>query len=286
MKDHNHCFAVERMSKVLGVSRSGYYVFLQGHTPKRAQENAHLLQHIKTAHESSRGTYGSLRIQAVLKSRGIHAGKHRIARLMRKHGIRAKMNRRFKVTTHSKHNLPVMENKLQQNFKAEAINQKWVSDISYISTHEGWLYIAVILDLFSRKVIGLAMAERMTQELVITSFRQALGRRRTSLGLIHHSDRGSQYASLQFQELLKKQGVICSMSAKGNCYDNAVAESFFHTLKTELVYQTYYQTRQQAKESIFEYIEGFYNCKRLHSYLGYMSPNAFERSKAVHISTV
>ncbi len=287
MKDHKRHFAVGRMSKVLGVSRSGYYAFSRSHIGKRAQENAHLLRYIKTAYESSRGTYGSLRIHAALKAQGLHVGKHRIARLMRKYDIRAKMNRRFKTTTHSKHGFPVMENKLQQDFKTAAPNQKWVADISCIGTHEGWLYIAVILDLFSRKVIGLAMAERMTQELVINSFRQALGRRCIPpSGLIHHSDRGSQYASLRFQELLREHGTVCSMSAKGNCYDNAVVESFFHTLKTELVYQTSYLTRQQAKESIFEYIEGFYNCKRLHSYLGYKSPNEFEKSETVHISTV
>ena len=205
MKDHNHHFAVGRMSKVLSVSRSGYYAFSRTHAGKRAQENAHLLRYIKAAYESSRGTYGSLRIHATLKAQGLHVGKHRIARLMRKHDIRAKMNRRFKTTTHSKHSFPVMENKLQQDFKAAVPNQKWVADISCIRTHEGWLYIAVILDLFSRKVIGLAMAERMTQELVINSFKQALGRRCIpSSGLIHHSDRGSLICQLTVPENIKR----------------------------------------------------------------------------------
>jgi transposase InsO family protein len=286
MKEHKDLFEVGRMSQVLGVSRSGYYSSLQEHSGKRARENAVLLGYINAAHEESRGTYGSLRIHAVLRTQGFTVGKNRIARLMREHDIRAKMNRRFKVTTNSKHNYPIVENRLKQDFKAEAPDLKWASDISYIGTCEGWLYIAVVLDLFSRKVVGLAMAEHMTQELVTQSLKQALGRRSGSSDLTHHSDRGSQYASLQFQSLLKNQGISCSMSAKGNCYDNAVVESFFHTLKTELVYQTHYQTRKQAKDSIFEYIEGFYNCKRLHSYLGYMSPNEFEKSKNVQITRV
>ena len=277
MRQHSHLFKIERMSKVFKVSRSGYYCHTKGKISKRARENAQLLEAIKVAYEESRGIYGNPRIHMKLVLQGISCSRHRVEKLMRTHGIVAKMQKRFKVKSKVKAVTPLAENHLKRNFKVEAPDQVWVSDISQIKTLEGWLYLAVILDLFSRKVIGVAMADRMAQQLVINAFNQAAGKRNIKAGLVHHSDQGSQYTSLAFQHCLSRYGVLCSMSRKGNCYDNAVVESFFHTLKTQLIYNNHYESRQQAKEDIFEYIEIFYNTKRMHSYLGYMTPNEFEK---------
>ncbi|AIL13666.1 hypothetical protein IM40_09520 (plasmid) [Candidatus Paracaedimonas acanthamoebae] len=268
---------MERMPRVFKVSRSGYYSYTKGKISKRARENAQLLEAIKTAYEESRGIYGSPRIHATLILQGISCSRHRVAKLMRAHRIVAKMQKRFKVKSKVNAGTILAENRLERNFKVEAPDQVWVSDISQIKTLEGWLYLAVVLDLFSRKVIGMVMADRMTQQLVINAFNQTAGKRDIKGGLVHHSDQGSQHTSLAFQQCLSRYGVLCSMSRKGNCYDNAVVESFFHTLKTELIYNNHYETRQQAKEEIFEYIEIFYNNKRMHSYLGYMAPNEFEK---------
>jgi transposase InsO family protein len=196
---------------------------------------------------------------------------------MKKHGIVAKMRRRFKVTTHSKHTLPVAENLLQKPFVAGKANTVWVSDITYVRTDEGWLYLAAILDVYSRQIVGWSMKERLTQDLTIPALQQALGRRNPVAGLIFHSDRGVQYASHDFRNLLKRKGFIQSMSGKGNCYDNAIMETFFHTIKTELIYCERYRTKEEARRSIFEYIEVFYNRVRRHSALNYKSPTEFEQ---------
>jgi transposase InsO family protein len=215
-------------------------------------------------------------VHSELSDRGVLCGKNRVARLMRVNNIRAKQRRKFKATTDSKHSLPVAENVLGRNFEAKRPNEKWVTDITYIPTKEGWLYLAVIIDLYSRLIVGWGMGERLAQVLVMDALKMALLRRNPSRGLLHHSDRGSQYAGDDYQNILAERGIICSMSRKGDCYDNAVAESFFHTLKTELVRHRSYETRSQAKADLFEYMEVFYNRKRRHSSLGYKSPAEYE----------
>lgn len=221
-------------------------------------------------------TYGSPRVTEDLRANGTTCGKNRVAHLMKIHGIIGKAKKKFKATTNSKHNLPVAENLLNQNFEAEKPNTAWVSDITYVPTLEGWLYLVVILDLFSRQVVGWSMSDRLTSGFVVKALYQAIGRRRPASGCIFHSDRGIQYASTEFRGALKSFDFIQSMSRKDNCYDNAVAESFFHTLKTEYVYDYRYESRADARQSIFEYIEIFYNRQRRHSSLGYLSPVSFE----------
>jgi transposase InsO family protein len=243
---------------------------------KLAREDNRLLTLIKTSFLDSRRTYGYRRIHQVLIDSGEICGRDRVARLMRKNNIQPKMNRKFKVTTQSKHNKVVHDNHLNREFKAVSPNQRWVSDITYIPTSEGWLYLAVVIDLFSRKVIGWAMSERIKDDLVVDALRMALFQRKVPSGLLLHSDRGSQYASGSVQKLLATHRIQCSMSRKGNCWDNAVMESFFHSLKTECVHHERYLSRDEAKKSIFDYIEVFYNRQRKHSYLGYMSPVQFE----------
>jgi putative transposase len=268
---------VKEMAMALEVTRSGYYKFLKADLGSRAQANALLLAEIKKSHSASRGTYGSPRIHKDLRAAGHGCSRKRVARIMQETGIAAKMKKKFKVTTQVDPKLPVAANHLQQDFKAAAPNEKWVADITYVWTNEGWLYLAIILDLFSRKVVGMAMSDRLKKEVVITALTQALSRRKVTRPLLHHSDKGCQYTSTVFRKLLEKRGILCSMSGTGNCYDNAVAESFFHTLKTEHVYFEDYETREQAKHSIFEYIEIFYNNQRRHSFLDYASPSEFEK---------
>jgi transposase InsO family protein len=258
------------------VSISGYYAWIKRPESTLQQENKQILEQIKIIYQQSRGTYGSPRIYQDLQEKGIFCSENRVARLMKKHKIAVKRKRRFMVTTDSKHNLPIAKNILNQDFQTSKPNQKWVTDITYIWTKEGWLYLAVVLDLFSRKIIGWAMDANMEKELVIKSLTMALHGRQTEKGLLHHSDRGSQYASNEYQKLLKDNLIDCSMSRKGNCYDNAAMESFFATLKQELVYHHQYQSRQEAKQDIFEYIQVWYNRKRKHSSLNYMSPDQFE----------
>jgi len=277
MKQHADEWPIEEMARVLGVSRSGYYKYRKRTPGKYKAENEILLKVIKSIYERSRQTYGSPRIHAELIQQGFNCSRKRVARLMKKAGIAAKMKRAFKRTTQVDSRRKAAPNLLQQEFSATMPNLKWAGDISYIGTKEGWLYIAVILDLFSRKVVGLAMSESMHTALIIKALEQALARRRPSGELQHHSDRGCQYTSEAFQALLDKHGIVCSMSGTGNCYDNAVVESFFHTLKTECVYFENYATREQAMKSIFEYVERFYNNQRRHSTLGYVTPAEFER---------
>jgi putative transposase len=237
------------------------------------------LVEIKAVHLAKRQTYGSPRIHAELKALGLRLGEKRVARLMRAGDIRAKQKRKFKATTDSKHSHPVAPNLLARGFEASAPNQKWVADITYIPTREGWLYLAAIVDLYSRYVVGWSMSERMNRRLVLDALEMAVGRRRPGPGLLHHSDRGSQYACADYQEALKARGMICSMSRKGDCWDNAPMESFFHTLKTELVHHRDYQTRWEAKADIFEYVEVFYNRSRSHSALGFITPAEYEMIK-------
>lgn len=264
------------MFKAMEVGRSGFYAWLYRPESPRSVENRRLLVEIKAVHTQSRRTYGSPRIHAELRAKGLVYGKHKVARLMREHQIVTVHKRKFKTTTDSKHHFPVAENKLARRFAVTASNRSWVSDITYVPTREGWLYLAVTLDLFHRQVVGWGMAHQIDRKLVMDAFTMALKRQSPDMGLLHHSDRGSQYASADFQSLLVANGVQCSMSRKGNCWDNAVAESFFHTLKVELVYHRRYQTRKEAREDIFEYIEVFYNRQRRHSSLGYLSPAEFE----------
>jgi putative transposase len=277
MQNHINEFTIGRMAHVFKVSRSGYYQFNKAKPSVRALEDKHLLAEIKAIHDKSRCTYGSPRIHAKLNLLGKKCSRKRVARLMKKEGIAAKMKRRFKVTTKANPKAKAAPNLLQQDFTADAPNQRWVADFTYVSTWEGWLYVAIILDLFSRKIVGLAMHERMTADLVLAALEQAVLHRQPDAGLIHHSDRGSQYTSDDFQALLTFYGLVASMSGTGNCFDNATAESFFHTLKTEHVYFERYETRAQAKLSIFEYVEVFYNRERSHSSLGYVSPEIFEK---------
>jgi transposase InsO family protein len=269
-------FPVVVLCRLLGVSRSGFYAWLDRVPSARSQEDAKLRVHVSSIHERSRGTYGAPRVHAELRAQGFLASRKRVARLMGELGVRSRRKRRFKATTDSNHTLPVAENVLGRKFDVDAPNVSWVTDITYVWTSEGWLYLAAILDLFSRRVVGFAMSERIDRNLVLEALAAAVGRRVPSAGLVHHSDRGCQYASHDYRAALDGIGVVCSMSRKGNCWDNAVAESFFATLKTELVYLRSFATRADAREAIFDFIETFYNRERRHSSLGYASPVEYE----------
>jgi putative transposase len=232
---------------------------------------------IRSIHKESKGRYGSPRITRKMRKMGLRISRQRVARIMRKNGIRAKTKRKFKVTTNSKHGFPISPNLLKQDFYSDAPNKIWVSDITYLYTREGWLYLTVIIDLFNREIVGWSMSSRLTADTTtVAALKQAIGRQRPLPGLIFHSDQGVQFAAAPFRQILSKNGMIQSMSSKGNCYDNAVAESFFHTLKTELIHHERYETRFQARRSVFEYIEMFYNRVRLHSALNYQSPLEFK----------
>lgn len=277
MKDHSSEFRVQKMANVLDVSRSAYFSWLKRKESDRSKENNRLLSRIRDIHTRSHEIYGSRRITAALRNEGQSCSKNRIARLMRKASIVSRMRRKFKVTTHSKHSFSKAENLVRQNFKADMPNRLWVSDITYLWTSEGWLYLAVILDVFSRRVVGWALSNRLHHSIVVQAFQNAMKNRDIQPGLIFHSDQGVQYACEDVKEQLKNRQITQSMSGSGNCYDNALAESFFHSLKTEWVYFEKYETREQAKLSIFEYIESFYNRQRIHSNLGYQSPESYER---------
>jgi transposase InsO family protein len=266
------------MCRVLKVSRAGYYAWLKRPESHRLRDDRRLLTMTKDRFNKSRHTYGYRRIHSDLIDLNESCGKHRVARLMRENGIRPKTRRKFKVTTDSRHNKPVHSNYLNRQFNAPTPNQRWVSDITYIPTVEGWLYLACVMDLYSRKIIGWSMSDRMKESLVIDATRMALFKRIPNANALLHSDRGSQYASDNFQRLLSKHGIQCSMSRKGDCWDNSAMESFFHSLKTECTYHEKYLTRNDAKKSIFDYIEVFYNLQRKHSYLGYRSPEQYEQA--------
>jgi len=265
------------MAEILQISRSAYYAGIKRPICRREEETQALVKKIQVIHQANRRVYGSPRVTAELRAQGVACSLNRVARLMKVNQIAARTKRKFKVTTRSKHQFPIAPNLLNQVFTADHPNQVWVSDITYISTDEGWLYQAMVKDLHSKAVVGMAMGDRLDRSLVMDAFKQAIKRRRPAPGLIFHSDRGVQYACNDFRKLLEKHGAVQSMSGKGNCYDNAVAESFFGTIKTEMVYFMRFRTRDEAKSAIFDYIEIFYNRQRRHSALGYLSPAEFEQ---------
>jgi putative transposase len=265
-------FALEALCKALGVSPSGFACWKRGGSGHKRLSDTQLLTLIRSIYAESKGAYGSPRIWREIKARGLPCGRERVARLMNEHGIRARHKRRYKATTDSKHNLPVAANLLSRNFRASHPDQTWTADITFIPTAEGWLYLAVVMDLYTRMIVGWSMDARMTRELVINALRMAYFRRRPRAGLVHHSDRGSQYCSHDYQQLLKQYDMFASMSRKGDCWDNAPMESFFNSLKNERTHAQRYATREEACQDIFEYIETFYNRSRRHSTLGYVSP--------------
>jgi transposase InsO family protein len=273
---HLEEFEVQVMCEVLDVSRSGYYAWRSRSASQREMADKRYLAQIKQIHHESRQAYGYERIWLALQAQAVDCGKHRVRRLMRQEGLIAKQTKRYKRTTKANPEHRPAPNLLEGNFKADKPNTKWSADITYIPTQEGWLYLAVILDLFSRRIVGWAMSARMTQQLVCSALQMALHQRRPTGPLVHHSDRGSQYTSQAFQGLLAGRGITPSMSGRGNCYDNAPVESFFGTLKGELVNHAVYRTRQDAMTDIFLYLEGFYNRNRLHSTIGFLSPADFE----------
>lgn len=280
IEDHREVFHVRVMCSVLEVSASGYYAWRDRPESIRSRADRFLLGDIRRVHAESRRRYGSPRVHAALQAEGQRVGRHRVARLMRRHGIEVRTRRRFRVTTDSKHAFLVAPNLLDRQFTAPGPNRVWLADMTYIPTGEGWLYLAVVLDLFSRKVVGWAMRETMAQELTIAALQMAITNRQPSPGLLQHTDRGSQYAAHDYRRLLAKHGMLCSMSRKGDCWDNAPMESFFGSLKTELEEDGPFPTRQAARSTLFEFIEAFYNRTRLHSAIGYKAPTDMEQLAA------
>lgn len=284
MTDQIGSYSIAKMCKVLKVSRSAYYRWLGSGPSEREVENNTLVEQIRLIHQESNGIYGSPRITAKLREKGHKVSQKRVARLMKKQGIKSTIRRRWKQTTDSKHKQPISENLLakdkatNKNISIDRPDQVWVSDITYVPTNEGWLYLTVIIDLFDRQVVGYSISHRLfTKDTVVPAWRMAVRNRKPAHGLIFHSDRGSQYASVLFRNHFKNARVKQSMSGKGNCYDNAVAESFFKTLKAEEVYRKTYQTRKEAEMALFHFIEIWYNRKRLHSSLGYRTPEEYNK---------
>lgn len=269
-------YPIGTLCDVLEVSRSGYYSHFQRGESKRAREDRRLTLKIREAHKASRGTYGSPRVYADLKEQDFEVGKRRIARLMRESGIVGCPLKYWKTTTLSDHDNPIAPNLVMRNFEASGPNELWGADITYIRTWEGWAYLSVVMDLYSRRIVGWSFDNHMRTELILDALKLALGRRAPQPGLVHHSDRGVQYSSDRYRSALKKAGVECSMSRQGDCWDNAMEESFFATLKRELVAGRSFTTKNEAKATVIEYIENFYNCRRRHSSLGYMSPLEYE----------
>lgn len=281
IQEHDRRYPIRLMCRTLAVSPAGYYAWRSRPESHRAVSARTLLSAIRVIHQESRETYGSPSIWDALLKQGHCVGEHRVARLMRQAGLRAKTVKKWRATTQSQHRFPVAANTLDRQFMVESPNRVWAGDLTYVWTTEGWLYLAVILDLYSRRVIGWAMGHRLTVDLAERALIMALTNRRPRAGLLHHSDRGSQYAATSYQQLLATHGVTVSMSRNGNCWDNACIESFFGTLKRELVYHRHYATREDATRDIFEYIEVFYNRQRRHSTLGYHSPAEYEARTAV-----
>lgn len=269
-------FPVALMCRLLGVSKSGFYAWRDRPDSARSRDDARLAVDIAAVHKRSRGRYGSPRVHAELCASGVRLGRKRVERLMREQGLRARPRRRFRKTTDSQHADPIAPNLLERNFEATAPNQVWVTDVTYVPTSEGWLYLAVILDLYARRVVGWAASEANDTELALDALSKATSSRQPPRGLVHHSDRGSPYASADYRGALDASGIVPSMSRKGDCWDNAVAESFFSTLKVELVHEEKYETRSAAIASIGDYIQSFYNLERRHSLLDYVSPVEFE----------
>lgn len=276
IRDHAGRFAVRLMCRALKVSSAGYYAWVTRPESERTRSNRRLLVKIRAIHAESRQTYGSPSICDALVKRGHRVNEKRVARLMRENVIRAKTVKKWRATTDSQHPLPIAANILDRQFTASASNRVWAGDITYVWTDAGWLYLAVVLDLYSRAVIGWAMGPRLTADLATDALTMALARRKPEPGLLHHSDRGVQYASGDYRQLLRDAKMTCSMSRKGNCWDNAVVESFFGTLKKELIHDRRYATREAATQDVFEYIEVFYNRQRRHTTLGYRSPAEFK----------
>jgi transposase InsO family protein len=273
-------FPVNAMCRVLQVVRSGYYAWKRPKQGERKAKTPRLDEAIRRVFEAHQGRYGAPRVARELGEEGWPISRAWVAKRMRALGLKARAAKKYKATTQSKHGLPVAPNRLAQDFTACAPNRKWVADLTYLWTGEGWLYLAVVLDLYSRAVVGWSMGERITRDLVIQALTLAIWRRRPEAGLVVHSDRGSQYASNDYQKLLESHGFLCSMSRKGDCYDNAAMESFFHSLKVEQIQGSRYATREEAKADVFEYIETYYNRKRRHSTLNYLSPCDFEARRA------
>ena len=281
IRDHKSDWPTAAMCEALNVSRSGYYAWRDRPPSPRAQRRAKLDVAIRVVHEQSRNTYGSPRVHRELKSRGVACSENTVARRMRENGLYSKVKRRFNVrTTDANHPHAVAPNTLDRAFRQEAPDRVWAADITYVPTDQGWLYLAVVVDLFSRRVVGWATADHLRAELAIEALHAAVEQRGVEPGLLHHSDRGVQYACEAYRTMLDAHGMTASMSRTGNCYDNAVVESFFKTLKAELVHHEHYATHTEARQSIFEYIEVFYNRQRLHSALNYLSPLAFEQHAA------
>ena len=269
-------FSICRMCEVLRVSESGYYTWVSRPASQRQRDDMVYLAHIRAEHARNYRAYGRKRMTDELRDQGIVIGERRVGRLMRDNDIRIVRTHKFKRTTNSNHNHNIASNLLDGDFQATGPNQKWAGDISYLWTAEGWLYLAVIIDLFSRRVIGWAISDRLKRDLPIEALKRAIALRQPPPGVIHHSDRGSQYCSNDYRKLLKDHGFLSSMSGKANCYDNAAVETFFKSLKAELIWREQYETREQAQNALFHYINGFYNPRRRHSYLGSISPVKYE----------
>ncbi len=265
------------LCRVMQVSRSGYYLWKRRGPSAREQERARLIPRVRSIHQETKATYGSRRMSQELNAIGFDCGKHKAATLMKLAGVAAKQRKKFKATTDSKHTFPVAPNLLNRRFSVSTPNCVWVGDITYIWTFEGWLYLAVVIDLYSRRVVGWSMSKCISRKLVMDALTMAIWRRKPSSGLVFHSDRGSQYCSHDFQKMLKSHGILSSMSRTGDCWDNAVAESFFGSLKVEQVFGVKYLSRSAARQDIVDYIEMFYNSRRRHSFLGYMNPMEFEK---------
>jgi putative transposase len=277
---HRGKFPVELMCRTVSASKSGYFEWCKrGPSPKEVRRNELVIK-IARIHQGSRKTYGSPRVYRVLKGMGEKCSKSTVERLMRESGIRSKMKKKFRATTNSNHALPVASNHVKRDFTARAVNRLWCTDITYLWTDEGWLYLAAIIDVFTRKIVGWAMKDRLTLPLALEALEMAVARQRPGLGLVHHSDRGCQYAAHEYRKTLSRHGMICSMSRRGQCWDNALMESFFHTLKTEHVYHERFVTKSEARASVFEWIEVFYNRQRIHSAIGFVSPECYERRAA------
>jgi len=273
----NHSqFKTRRLCRMLTVSPSGYYAWCQRGESRRSRDDRRLVCHVRRVHAASREAYGSVKVWKALNQEGISCGKHRIARLRRENGIESKRRRRFKITTRSKHHHWLAPDRVHRCFTARQTDQIWAGDVTFIGTRRGWLYVAILLDLYSRRVVGWSMSNRNDQTLVLSALQMAIQQRQPADGLIHHTDRGLLYATKQYRQTMAAYGMMPSMGRKGDCYDNAVAESFFSTLKNELIYGRNYDTCDQARSEIFEYIEVFYNRQRLHQTLGYKTPMDYE----------
>jgi putative transposase len=277
MQEHEARFKIRRMCRILSVSPSGYYDWCERGESRRSREDKVLVSAIRRIHVANREQYGSVKTWHALNQQGIACGKHRVARLRRLHGIEAKRRRRHKVTTRSKHQHWIAPDRVNRCFQATQPNQVWAGDVTFIATRRGWLYLAILLDLYSRKVIGWSMSDRNDQTLVLGALEMALEHRQPKAGVIHHTDRGRLYAADRYRHVLETHAVLPSMGRKGDCYDNAVSESFFSTLKNELTHDRRYDNRDQARMEIFDYIEIFYNRQRLHQTLGYKTPQEYER---------